>query len=360
MERGSGGVTAVLRLRLAVPEPAVVAARLAAALGTAVMVELDAGGEPSHVLRLPSATVELVTPSPDRLPLAVTSVDPWPSLGSGTSVGRPEPDLLGVGWATVDLERAVAELAAVRPGLGPPMPLPDDRLLGARAVGLGVLVLLEPAREGRLAASLARHGEGPAVLYLAAAVGGAATAADTPFGPGVLLAGPATGPHVVCCVPGARRRAAAPYHPGMLDRPTVNVRAATAADAARLAALLTDEGYPAGASDIEGRLERFASEFSQVRVADLDGEVLGFIALHVLPRFEHDDRIVRIVALVVDPGARERGVGHRLMEEAERIGRAVGAGFVEVTAGHHRPEARHLYEVVGYEAGVTTYLRKRL
>ncbi len=146
----------------------------------------------------------------------------------------------------------------------------------------------------------------------------------------------------------------------MIDRSTVTLRAATAADAASIAALLTDEGYPAGASDIDGRLERFASAFSQVRVADQDGQILGFIAVHLVPRFEHDDRIVRVVALVVDPGARERGLGHVLMAEAERIGREEGAAFVEVTAGHHRPEAQHLYESLGYESGVTTYLRKRL
>lgn len=146
----------------------------------------------------------------------------------------------------------------------------------------------------------------------------------------------------------------------MIDRQTVTIRPAAVPDAARIAALFTDEGYPAGTSDIVTRLERFSSEYSQVLVADLDGEVVGFIALHVLPRFEHDDRIVRIVALVVDAAVRERGVGHLLMGEAERVGREVGSAFVEITAGHHRPEARRLYEALGYDAGVTTYLRKRV
>ncbi len=146
----------------------------------------------------------------------------------------------------------------------------------------------------------------------------------------------------------------------MIDRATVTIRGATDADAPRIAALLTDEGYPAGASDIADRLGRFSSEFSQVRVAAQAGEVLGFVAVHVLPRFEHGDRIVRIVAMVVDPGVRERGLGHLLMQEAERIGRETGAAFIEVTAGHHRPDARRLYEAIGYETGVTTYLRKRL
>jgi len=146
----------------------------------------------------------------------------------------------------------------------------------------------------------------------------------------------------------------------MIEPASVVLRPAGPTDAERIAALFTDEGYPAGPSDIVERLERFASPYSQVVVADLDGELLGFVAFHALPRFEHDDRIVRILALVVDAGVRERGVGHLLMAEAERAGREVGAAFIEVTAGHHRPDARHLYEALGYDATVTTYLRKKL
>ncbi len=146
----------------------------------------------------------------------------------------------------------------------------------------------------------------------------------------------------------------------MTEQGRIDLRPATTDDAERIAALFTDEGYPAGPSDIVSRLERFASPFSQVVVADAGGEVVGFIAFHALPRFEHDDRIVRILALVVDPGVRARGVGHRLMEEAERAARELGAAFIEVTAGHHRPEARHLYDTLGYDGSVTSYLRKRV
>jgi GNAT superfamily N-acetyltransferase len=146
----------------------------------------------------------------------------------------------------------------------------------------------------------------------------------------------------------------------VIDQTSITLRAATADDADRVAALFTDEGYPAGPSDIVSRLERFDSIYSRVIVADHEGELLGFVAFHALPRFEHNDRIVRVLALVVDAGARERGVGHLLMEEVERAAREVSAAFVEVTAGHHRPEARHLFEALGYDASVTTYLRKRI
>ena len=146
----------------------------------------------------------------------------------------------------------------------------------------------------------------------------------------------------------------------MTDPSTITLRPAEPRDADAIAALFTEEGYPTGPSDILARLERFSSSYSRVVVADLDGELLGFVAFHAMPRFEHDDRIVRVLALVVDPSARERGVGHRLMEAAEAAGLELGAAFIEVTAGHHRPEARHLYESLGYDATVTAYLRKRL
>jgi GNAT superfamily N-acetyltransferase len=48
------------------------------------------------------------------------------------------------------------------------------------------------------------------------------------------------------------------------------------------------------------------------------------------------------------------------MDAAEAWARERDAAFVEVTAGHHRPEARKLYESLGYDASLTAYLRKRL
>jgi GNAT superfamily N-acetyltransferase len=144
----------------------------------------------------------------------------------------------------------------------------------------------------------------------------------------------------------------------MTTGPTI--RSATEADAEAIATLFTDEGYPAGPSDIRERLSRFDSPFSTVRVAELGGDVVGFVAVHVMPRFEHGDRIARILALIVDAGVRERGVGHLLLATAEEVARETGCAFIEITAGRHRPEAQHLYEAVGYETGIANYLRKRL
>ena len=146
----------------------------------------------------------------------------------------------------------------------------------------------------------------------------------------------------------------------MNDAARITLRNATANDAERLAVMLTDEGYPAGASDLAARIERFSTPGSWVVVAEAGGEVIGFVAFHLVARFETDDRFVRIVTLVVDPGVRERGIGRLLMAEVERVAREAGAASLEITAGHHRPEARQLYESLAYDAGMTAYLRKRL
>ena len=140
---------------------------------------------------------------------------------------RGEPDVLAVhaiGWATVDAERTAAELRRV---LGLPLDdavaLPADGPLGASCLRLELgidgpaLVLLEPNREGRLAASLARRGEGVAAAWVVpglddtrlvarANLGGLLLSAvgRGPFGTERLVLGaPAWGPHLVLTAPGA-------------------------------------------------------------------------------------------------------------------------------------------------------------
>jgi GNAT superfamily N-acetyltransferase len=135
-------------------------------------------------------------------------------------------------------------------------------------------------------------------------------------------------------------------------------RDAEPVDADWIASLLSDEGYPAGGSDIVRRLERFAELGSPVRVAEQDGAPLGFVAVHLFPRFEHDDRLARVIAMVVDPSVRSRGIGRALLAEVDRIAAEAGCAFVEVTAGHHRQDARRLFEAAGFDASLTTYLRK--
>ena len=96
------------------------------------------------------------------------------------------PRLVAVGWATVDLERTLDDL-----GLDAG-PVVDEPLLGARACRIDLegmaIVVLEPTTEGRLAAALARRGEGICALYLGAGGSMSPAARITGLGvPGRLL-----------------------------------------------------------------------------------------------------------------------------------------------------------------------------
>ena len=131
--------------------------------------------------------------------------------------------IVGIGWATVELERAAEDLTAafVRAGMPQPAwtPGPRDDLLGASAWVSHEwwptwgsdeppsLVLLEPDTEGRLAATLARFGEGVGAVYVAARPDDGSGSIDParlgrpaagPLGSGrLVLARPTWGPNVV-------------------------------------------------------------------------------------------------------------------------------------------------------------------
>jgi hypothetical protein len=113
--------------------------------------------------------------------------------------------LAGIGWATVDGERAIRELDADLATDERAGPRPDwseqhrDPTLGARVwrrnpvdpSALPVVCVLEPDTEGRLAASLARFGEGVAVIYLGDGLigSGRRVRGGRPWGPHVIVLG---------------------------------------------------------------------------------------------------------------------------------------------------------------------------
>jgi hypothetical protein len=122
--------------------------------------------------------------------------------------------LVGIGWATVELERAADELLGAFTAAGAPepdwQPAPREALLGASAwvtLAAGArpaIVLLEPDTEGRLSATLARFGEGVAAVYLQRTADQAIDPARLgrsspgPLGTSrMVLAGPTWGPHVI-------------------------------------------------------------------------------------------------------------------------------------------------------------------
>ena len=119
------------------------------------------------------------------------------------------------GWATVELDRAEREVSRAFAGHGSALvsDAPDDDLLEAhcRLIEFGGgsfrVILLEPSTEGRMAATLARFGEGFVALYVVvpdldalASAGGLDLSREGrgPFGRQRLVAGgPVWGAHLL-------------------------------------------------------------------------------------------------------------------------------------------------------------------
>ncbi len=116
---------------------------------------------------------------------------------------------LAVGWATVELDRAAAELGHLLVPGSRFVEAPSSGILGARCrIGTAAagspglrIVLLEPDTEGRLAAALARAGEGWRATWILDPGDGprprqVSVARPGPLGTErLLLGGPLAGPH---------------------------------------------------------------------------------------------------------------------------------------------------------------------
>ena len=130
----------------------------------------------------------------------------------------------------------------------------------------------------------------------------------------------------------------------------VEIRMCTPEDAAAVSYLLEQLGYavePQGAADRIRQLGETGND--PILLAMEDGQVLGVLAMHQSQMLQYQAPVMRVTALVVDCGARQRGIGKLLMERAERLAASAGCEFVELTSPLGRTDAHAFYRSIGYE-----------
>jgi ribosomal protein S18 acetylase RimI-like enzyme len=129
----------------------------------------------------------------------------------------------------------------------------------------------------------------------------------------------------------------------------ISIRPAEKSDAAALAQLMDELGYPTQPAEMETRLESILND-SHYRtfVATSSGQVCGMIGTCSLYSHEHNDVGGRIMALVVSEKVRGQGVGRELIRTAENdfIGR--GIRRIALNTRFHRVDAHRFYEKLGY------------
>ena len=139
----------------------------------------------------------------------------------------------------------------------------------------------------------------------------------------------------------------------------VRLRSVADADHAAIARLLGELDYPATPEQVRARLARVAGKDDYAAyVAEVDGQVAGFLGLQRGWSYEHERPYVRILTLVVDARVRRRGVGAALVERADEWARERGAWVLMLTTNVRRDDAHRFYESMGF--GRTGYRYARL
>ena len=130
---------------------------------------------------------------------------------------------------------------------------------------------------------------------------------------------------------------------------SLSIRAARSDDAAALADLSTQLGYPASADTLRDRLARVRTHgVGEVFVAaDAHDRVLGWT--HVVPRLHLEEApFAELAGLVVGDGARGSGVGAALLSAAEEWARRNGFAHFRVRSNVVRERAHRFYLRDGY------------
>lgn len=138
-----------------------------------------------------------------------------------------------------------------------------------------------------------------------------------------------------------------PAGPDALD---LTFRDATPGDAGALVPLFAELGHALPEADLAARLRRLVAIPGNRAVVAVQGgdRVVGLATLHLTPTLHRAADVGRITAFVVAPELQGRGVGRRLIAEAERLLAAEGCTWLELTSHRRRTDAHAFYEHVGW------------
>lgn len=127
------------------------------------------------------------------------------------------------------------------------------------------------------------------------------------------------------------------------------IREATITDAAAICRISSkDLGYECEERFVKGRLENLDSNREIVFVAELDGNVVGYIHGEVYSLL-YWESMVNILGLAVASDCRRQGAGKALMKRVEEWAKERGINEIRLNSGGTRKEAHEFYRAIGFD-----------
>lgn len=142
----------------------------------------------------------------------------------------------------------------------------------------------------------------------------------------------------------------------------IYIRKANLEDAPVLVDLTAQLGYKISLSALTQNVEAYLQDPDRsLFVAEIDGGVVGYIALDAAFTFHREGKQVRVVSLVVDRLHRGRGLGALLLQSGESWAKQQNGWVIEVTSSsaRERDGTHDFYIKQGYlKNGSQAYFRK--
>lgn len=129
------------------------------------------------------------------------------------------------------------------------------------------------------------------------------------------------------------------------------IREAKLEDISELLYLYEQLGYPSTREELEKRLQIiFAHADYQTLVAIKGHKLVGIIGLIKGYSYEHDVCYIKIAILVVDEDYRGKGIGKKLIQEAEKWAKLQDITTITLNSGNReeRKSAHDFYQHLGY------------
>jgi N-acetylglutamate synthase-like GNAT family acetyltransferase len=125
------------------------------------------------------------------------------------------------------------------------------------------------------------------------------------------------------------------------------LRGARLDDAAALADLVTQLGYPSQPEQVVARLTALLPADQGLLVAEVNGAVVGMVHVNRWANLVVDDT-AEIAALIVGNEWRSQGIGHALLEAAEDWAKQRGCSTLQVRTNIVRQRAHEFYFQNGF------------
>ncbi|MDV7491415.1 GNAT family N-acetyltransferase [Acinetobacter baumannii] len=140
----------------------------------------------------------------------------------------------------------------------------------------------------------------------------------------------------------------------------MNIRLAQWEDTETICYLLKQMGYSQPLKVVQEQFQILSKDPNAITlVAADDLKVYGVLSLYFIPQIALQGDFAKICYLCFDEKMRSKGVGHLLVQEAERIAKQRGCDRMELHSGIQRPLAHQFYLREGY-VEAPKYFRKAL